>query len=319
MLASQSTTRPGHDPRIRSIANSLCAAAGLAAALALATPAAATEGGGGHYPNGAEDFMVGALPPPGTYFINYLSWYSADSFRDDNGDKLFDDFDLDVVANTLRLVHVTDYKFLGANWAVHAFLPLVNVDVSRRIAPPFDRESDSRFGLGDIIIDPFILGWHGKNWHLITGLDIYVPTGAYDKNDLANIGRNYWTFEPVVAFTYLSDGGFEASAKLMYAFNTENNDTNYQSGQEFHMDYTLGYHTGPWSLGIGGYYYQQTTDDEVNGRTFMDGFRGRAFAIGPQVKYDYQNMAFTLKYQAETNVENRPDGNSLWFKFLYAF
>lgn len=319
MLASQSTTRPGHDPRIRSIANSLCAAAGLAAALALATPAAATEGGGGHYPNGAEDFMVGALPPPGTYFINYLSWYSADSFRDDNGDKLFDDFDLDVVANTLRLVHVTDYKFLGANWAVHAFLPLVNVDVSRRIAPPFDRESDSRFGLGDIIIDPFILGWHGKNWHLITGLDIYVPTGAYDKNDLANIGRNYWTFEPVVAFTYLSDGGFEVSAKLMYAFNTENNDTNYQSGQEFHMDYTLGYHTGPWSLGIGGYYYQQTTDDELNSRTFMDGFRGRAFAIGPQVKYDYQNMAFTLKYQAETNVENRPDGNSLWFKFLYAF
>jgi hypothetical protein len=263
--------------------------------------------------------MVGALPPPGTYFINYLSWYSADSFRDDNGDKLFDDFDLDVVANTLRLVHVTDYKFLGANWAVHAFLPLVNVDVSRRIAPPFDRESDSRFGLGDIIIDPFILGWHGKNWHLITGLDIYVPTGAYDKNDLANIGRNYWTFEPVVAFTYLSDGGFEVSAKLMYAFNTENNDTNYQSGQEFHMDYTLGYHTGPWSLGIGGYYYQQTTDDELNSRTFMDGFRGRAFAIGPQVKYDYQNMAFTLKYQAETNVENRPDGNSLWFKFLYAF
>jgi hypothetical protein len=291
----------------------------MAAALALATPAAATEGGGGHYPNGAEDFMVGALPPPGTYFINYLSWYSADSFRDDNGDKLFDDFDLDVVANTLRLVHVTDYKFLGANWAVHAFLPLVNVDVSRRIAPPFDRESDSRFGLGDIIIDPFILGWHGKNWHLITGLDIYVPTGAYDKNDLANIGRNYWTFEPVVAFTYLSDGGFEVSAKLMYAFNTENNDTNYQSGQEFHMDYTLGYHTGPWSLGIGGYYYQQTTDDELNSRTFMDGFRGRAFAIGPQVKYDYQNMAFTLKYQAETNVENRPDGNSLWFKFLYAF
>jgi hypothetical protein len=319
MLASQSTTRPGHDPRIRSIANSLCAAAGMAAALALATPAAATEGGGGHYPNGAEDFMVGALPPPGTYFINYLSWYSADSFRDDSGDKLFDDFDLDVVANTLRLVHVTDYKFLGANWAVHAFLPLVNVDVSRRIAPPFDRESDSRFGLGDIIIDPFILGWHGKNWHLITGLDIYVPTGAYDKNDLANIGRNYWTFEPVVAFTYLSDGGFEVSAKLMYAFNTENNDTNYQSGQEFHMDYTLGYHTGPWSLGIGGYYYQQTTDDELNSRTFMDGFRGRAFAIGPQVKYDYQNMAFTLKYQAETNVENRPDGNSLWFKFLYAF
>ena len=29
-------------------------------------------GSGGHYPNGAEDFMVGALPPPGTYLVNYM-------------------------------------------------------------------------------------------------------------------------------------------------------------------------------------------------------------------------------------------------------
>jgi hypothetical protein len=105
----------------------------------------------------------------------------------------------------------------------------------------------------------------------------------------------------------------------MYDFNTENQDTNYQSGQEFHMDYTLGYHTGPWSLGVGGYYYQQTTDDELYGYSFLDGFRGRAFAVGPQVKYDYRNMAFTLKYLAETSVENRPQGSTLWFKFLYAF
>ena len=45
-------------------------------------PAAATEGGGGAYPNGAEDFMSGALPHPGTYFINYLNYYSAEKFQD---------------------------------------------------------------------------------------------------------------------------------------------------------------------------------------------------------------------------------------------
>lgn len=287
----------------------------LVAALIPASMAQATEGGGSHYPNGAEDFMAGALPPPGTYFINYLSWYSANSFRGEGGDKLLPDFELNVVADTLRLVHVTDYTFLGANWALHAFLPFVNVDVS-----PVPGLSDARFGLGDIIIDPFILGWHGKNWHVTTGVDIYVPTGSYDQDNLANIGRNYWTFEPIVAFTYLSDAGLELSAKFMYDFNTKNEDTDYLSGQEFHLDYTLGYHTGPWSLGVGGYYYQQTTDDELGGEGVgEDGFRGRAFAIGPQAKYDYQNMAFTLKYQFETEVENRPQGNSLWFKFLYAF
>jgi hypothetical protein len=319
MSVPVSFTRPGQDPATASTVRALGLAAGLTAALALAPPAAATESGGGHYPNGAEDFMVGALPPPGNYFLNYLSWYSASSFRDGSGDRLFTDFNLNVVADTLRFIHVSKFQLLGANWAAHLFVPLVNVEVSRRIAPPFARESDSRFGLGDLIIDPFILGWHGKHWHVTTGLDIYVPTGDFSADRLANIGRNYWTFEPILAFTYLSDGGFEVSAKLMYDFNTENPDTNYQSGQEFHMDYTVGYHTGPWSLGIGGYYYRQTTDDEIDGYSFLDGFRGQAFAIGPQAKYDYKNMAFTLKYQFETEVENRPQGNTLWFKFLYAF
>jgi len=294
-------------------------AAFAAAILVFGGAALATESGGSHYPNGAEDFMVGALPPPGNYFINYLNWYSADSFRNDDGGRLFDDFNLDVVANTFRFIHVTKHKVFGANWALHAFVPLVNVDVSRRIAPPFPRETDDQFGLGDIIVDPFILGWHFKDWHITTGVDIYLPTGSFDEDRLANPGRNYWTFEPIFAFTYLNKSGFEVSAKLMYDFNTENDATNYQSGQEFHADYTLGWHTGPWSLGVGGYYYQQTTDDELDGRTFLDGFRGRAFAIGPQVKYDHKNMAFTLKYLAETAVENRPEGGTLWFKYLYAF
>lgn len=279
----------------------------------------ATESGGGAYPNGAEDFMVGALPPPGTYFINYLAYYTADRLNDENGDKLFSKFDLNVVANTFRFIYVTKHQVFGASWAMHAFVPFGYVDVERRIAPPFPTESDDRFSLGDIIIDPFILGWHWKNFHITTGVDIYIPTGHFDEDDLANFGRGYWTFEPVAAFTYLSDGGIEVSAKFMYDFNTENNDTNYQSGQEFHFDYTVGYHIKNWSLGVGGYYYKQTTNDELNGEKFLGGFRGQVFAVGPQVKYDYKNMSFTLKYQKEMDVENKPEGDKFWFKFMYAF
>jgi len=279
----------------------------------------ATEGGGGAYPNGAEDFMAGALPPPGTYFINYLAYYTADRFNDKDGDKLFRKFELDVVANTFRFIHVTKHKILGGNWAVHAFIPLGYMEVERQIAPPFPHERDNRFSLGDIIIDPFILGWHWKNFHIVTGVDIYIPTGHFDEEDLANFGRNYWTFEPVVAFTYLSDGGFEVSSKFMYDFNTENPDTDYLSGQEFHFDYTVGFHIKNWSLGVGGYYYKQTTKDELNGEKFLDGFKGQAIALGPQVKYDYKNMSFTLKYQKEVEVKNKPEGDKFWFKFSYAF
>lgn len=282
--------------------------------LIFALPAAATEGGGGAYPSGAEDFMGGALPPPGTYFINYLTYYSADKFEN----TALTDFKINAVADVLRFVHVTDQKVLGASWAMHVFVPVVYLDVH------FMGGRDNRWGLGDIIFDPFILGWHSKNFHVTTGLDIFAPTGDYDENHLANPGRNYWTFEPVIGVTYLSDSGIEVSGKFMYDFNTKNTDHalgDYQSGQEFHVDYAVGYHLGKqWVLGAAGYYYQQTTDDELNGVKFgPDGFKGRVWAIGPAVSYSYKKMGFTLKYQNEFAAQNKPEGDKYWFKFSYVF
>jgi len=288
------------------------AAALLMGAAAIAGPASATEGGGGAYPNGAEDFMAGALPPPGTYFKNYLTYYTASKFKDNNGNDLIPDFKLKVAADVLRFIYVTDYKVFGANWAVHAFIPLAYQDVT------LGGRDDDRFGLGDIIVDPIILGWHTKNFHVTAGLDIYIPTGSYNQDRLANTGRNYWTFEPVLGLTYLSDGGFEISAKFMYDYNTENDDTNYQSGQEFHVDYAVGYHIGKeWIVGLNGYYYQQVTEDERDGNDA--GNKGRVFALGPAVQYNYKNMSFTAKWQPEFEARNKPEGNKFWFNFVYAF
>ncbi len=274
----------------------------------------ATEGGGGAYPNGAEDFMSGAVPPPGTYFLNYLTYYSADKFKDGSGKSVVPDFDLKVTANVFRFLHVSKTQILGGYWGMHIFVPVVNVDVSLPIG------SQSKTGIGDIIIDPFILSWHSKNWHFVTGIDIYIPTGQFGKNRLANVGRNYWTFEPIFAFTYISDTGFDISSKFMYDINTENKDTNYKSGQEFHFDYTVAKKFDNWSLGLGGYYYKQVSSDKLNGQKVApDGNKGQAFAIGPQVKYDHKNMSFILKYQKEMEVKNRPEGDKFWFKFVYAF
>jgi hypothetical protein len=283
----------------------------LCVALSAGPQAWATEGGGGAYPNGAEDFMSGAVPPPGTYFINYFDYYSAGSFRDKNGNKAPFEFDADIYANVFRLIHVTPYKVLGGYWGMHVFLPLMKVDVHKSPGG-----SGNNAGIGDIIVDPFILSWHGNNWHLATGVDIYCPTGSFDKGRVANVGRNYWTFEPIVAGTYVSDSGYEVSAKFMYDFNTRNTDTDYRSGQEFHVDYTVGKKFGPLSIGAGGYYYQQTTEDKTGGYNYG---KGMTLAVGPQAKYDYKNMSLVFKYLFEVDTENRPRGNNLWAKFVYAF
>jgi len=288
----------------------LVALLALCGSLLTAGHSTATEGGGSAYPNGAEGFMAGAAPPPGTYFINYFDWYSADSFKDTNGNNLFP-FKADIFANTVRLIHITGKQLLGGYWGMHIFVPLLKVDVHESPGG-----SDHREGLGDIIVNPLILSWHGKNWHAVSGLDIYCPTGVYDRDRVANLSRNSWTFEPVVAGTYVTDDGYEVSAKFMYDFDTRNDLTSYRSGQAFHVDYTLAKKFDNLSVGAGGYYYQQITDDDAPTGTLG---KGMTVSIGPQVKYDYKNMSFVAKYQFEVDSRNRPQGDNLWVKFVYAF
>jgi len=285
----------------------------LALSLSFSSTSHATEGGGGAYSNGVEGFGAGMFPPPGTYLLNYVTYYTAGSFRFKDGSSA-PKFELDALANVVRVVHVGKSKLLGGNVAMQAILPIVHLEVA------VPGRSQSNNGLGDLVISPLILSWHSGNLHYAAGVDVDIPIGAYDQNDLANIGRNYWTFVPVLAATYLSDSGYEASGKFMYDINTKNHDTSYLSGQEFHFDYTLAKRFNTFTAGVGGYFYKQVTDDEQNGLTVSsDGFKGQVFAIGPQLKYDYRNMSLSFKYQKERLVENMPEGDKFWFNLMYAF
>ena len=280
--------------------------------LTLATGAFATEGGGGAYPNGAEDFMTGALPPPGQYAITYGLYYKADDLMDGHGDALSIPFDLEVSGAILRLINVTPVKVAGGLWTQQIFVPALNVDVTT------PGGSDSKFGIGDVIVDPTVLSWHKPPFHWAAGVDVYVPVGAYDKNDMANLGRNCWTFEPVLAGTYLSEQGVELSAKLMYDVNTQNDDTDYQSGDEFHMDAAAGVPVGKFKVGVNGFMYRQVTGDDVPEGGQDAGF-GQQFGLGPVVSLQYKKVSLIAKQQTEFGTENRPEGDRFWLKAVCPF
>ena len=275
----------------------------------------AAEGGGSAYLGGNEDFMSGALPGPGFYPIFYAFHYTADELMDGNGDKVPVDFDLDVTGTAFRFIYVSDMTLFGASLAWHAIIPVVDSQVEIAQAGV----DASTTGLGDIVVSPMILGWHlSKNFHLIGALDIWLPVGEYDVDDPASIGRNYWTVAPIIAPTYISNTGFEISAKLQYLINFENSDTDYTTGHEFICDYTVGQHLGNWMFGLNGMLYLQATDDELSGNDISNS-KGKVFSIGPAIQYNYKNMFFNAKVQFDTNVENRPKGEKFWFKFMYAF
>jgi len=295
----------------------ICVFCSILAILVLpASVARATEGGGSHYPGGNDDFQAGALPPPGLYYLNYLMYYTADKLKDNAGRTVPVDFSLDATVDVLRFIYVTKKKLLGADVGMHIMIPVGYQHVS--IDGP---GSQSKTGLGDIEFSPLVLAWHfNKNWHMIASVDIVAPTGAYDKDDLSNIGRNYWTINPIVAFSYIHDTGFEVSGKFLYLINTVNSATGYTSGQEFIVDYLVGQRIGNWSIGINGAYYKQITDDSMrNEPSDFHGNKGQFFSIGPALQYNYKNMCFNAKYQVDTSVKNKPEGEKFWLKFFYAF
>lgn len=152
--------------------------------------------------------------------------------------------------------------------------------------------------------------------HSGVALDVIVPTDSYDRARFANPGRNYWAIQPVYTASYVNSNGWNWDVKVMYDFNFKNRDTNYKSGQEFHFDYALGYGIGNhWVAGVGGYAYKQTTGDKLNGLDI--GNKGEAFAIGPSVKYDNsKGFVIMAKYQKESGVKNRAEGESFWIKTI---
>ena len=101
--------------------------------LFLAAGAAQAKEGGDQSANGPESFLAGALPPPGTYLLNYLGHYGG-KLKDANGDTVSmagKDIKVSATFDVLRLVRVTDTKLFGADYAFQAILPVVhqNVDV----------------------------------------------------------------------------------------------------------------------------------------------------------------------------------------------
>ena len=301
----------------------------LASAVALATLAIGSvqaKEGGDQYPNGAETWLGGAVPPPGNYFINYFGYYSGD-LVDGSGKKVAG-AGVDAWFNAFRFVQTTEHKILGGNWGWHVIVPLVHQDVA------LGAGSKSKFGLGDITVNPFIVSWHAKNWHWAIGLDVNLPVGAYKSGEpRQSIGANYWSVEPLFAFSYMGDTGWEVSGKFMYNIKTTNNDfrpapgapkMDYESGDEFHLDYLVGKRFGPWGVGVSGYYLKQTTNDKLNGQTissalgpWSDGRKGEVFAIGPTVSYTTKGgVHFTGQWNRETSAENRFEGDKFILKLI---
>jgi hypothetical protein len=283
------------------------------ASLALAaTPALATEGGGGVYPYGLNTVASGILPKPGHYLYMYNSVYSADVTTTNGGEAAPIDFDVEVRAHTLRYLHsFKDATFLGGGLGILVAQPFLVGDA--RVGPA----SGDGSAFGDTTVG-VMLGWHRPALHWMTGLDVTLPTGSYDESRLFNPGRNQWAGTFYGSMTAPLAQRFDANLRANLTVNGTNDATDYRSGLEAGVEWSLNCKLGRgWAVGLNGYSARQLTDDEIDGEPVAgNGRKLRVDAFGPQVVYRGANWGAIAKWQHESSARNKAEGDKYWLQLF---
>jgi len=296
----------------------------------------ASEGGAGHYMPGAVATLID-LPPtkPGWVVEPIYLHYEGDVDSSKHVPAAgLDTVGMDAKLDVLLLVGLYSLKqpVLGATYSFGASLPYVWMTVEAEVddvdtlgTEVFVRDQQS--GLGDISLIPLMMAWKDGPWQYNVALSVYAPTGEYELGDLANPGLNYWSFDPFASVAYTHPTlGFNAALHGGLIFNTNNNDTDYQSGSMLHLDGSvqqlLPVGPGFVSLGAEGFYLQQVSADSGQREIFGD-FKGRTAGIGPVLGYvlplGEDTLVTELRWLPELKTKNRLKGNYIWLKIVYQF
>jgi hypothetical protein len=287
----------------------------------------AAEGGYSNYIPGTYGDFAAAVEPPSKFTIrNDIYYYQADGGRSVRSGLLEADADLEFLMDFLTILHKPDVEIFGAHYAYGVFIPIVHVDIDTGISVGGLRvgRQDDNFGLGDVTLIPGVLYWNRGNLHFALAEYIVTPTGKYDTDDLANTGLNYWTFDTDVTATYLNEKtGQDYSVNVGYNYNTENTDTDYQTGQELHIDYMINqFLSESWAIGIHGFYLKQVTGDSGDGAR-LGSFKGEAAGVGPAVLWSTKSLGrevtFIAKWLHEYHAERRIEGDHIIVSFAMSF
>ena len=283
----------------------------------------AAEGGYSNYiPGTYGDFGMALAPSEKWTLRNDIYFYDASTSRSVRSGNLEVGTELDFLMNFTTLVYKPELELFGAQFAAGVFIPLVDVelDTSLSIGDTLVSASDSATGLGDIVLIPLLLYWNSGNIHTSVAQFIVTPTGDYDADNLINNGLNYWSFDTNFALTYLNpETGRDFSFNIGHIYNTKNDDTNYQTGQELHLDVAFNqFLSETFAVGIQGFYLKQITGDSGSGALLGD-FKAEEAGVGPALLWSTQigdqGVSFIAKWLHEFHAENRLEGDHVFLSF----
>jgi hypothetical protein len=262
---------------------------------------------------GASSFMDGP-GGPGLYTRVPLTLYTASRFVGAAGQTLPGNNTLVTLTEMSHVAYAPPFKVLGGYLGVEVLVPVVFVDLTT----PAGEASVT--GLGDITFSPLVFQLPnakllGRPFFHRLDVDVNAPTGEYRPDALVSVGNHVWSLNPYYAFTWLLSDRLETSWRFHYLWNSTNDApgpgygaTTIKPGQAIHFNAAFSVAVaGPLRAGVAGYFLQQITDSEANGRP-VAGSRERVAAFGPGLFAVTGSTQLIANAYGELLVENRPAG-----------
>ena len=282
----------------------------LSVILCMCLTCGAAFGAHGHYVDGVEGINAGTAPPEGFYWRMYNLYYTASQMKDNKGETP-GDFKAHVYAMANRFIYSTPIEILGGNLVVDAIVPLVYTDLYYKVGDNKIMDAN-RFGVGDILVEPFVLSWHGERWDALAGVGVYMPSGGFrdPRSDFlrhaADPGKGFWTFMGTLGGTVYMDAEktWSASALARYEIHTEQSYTGTTPGNDFHLEWGVGKTFDKiFTTGAAGYCNWQTTRD--TGNLANRDQRERGYAIGPEIGFVRPDWKFQVSLRSLFEFKNR--------------
>jgi hypothetical protein len=237
------------------------------------------------------------------------------------------DLDLDIALGIVGATYSIETPWLGIIYTVGLAVPFGYADLEAEILGPGGASrgaSADSFNIADIALTPIQLNWSSGNFSFRSAETIIAPTGAYDADGVVSLGRNYWGWDTTAAFTYFNeDIGTEVSIAPGILFNSRNDDTDYKTGTEFHLDFAANqFLFESFAIGVRGYFYRQLTGDSGSGAVLGD-FKGEAVGIGPGFiwlpKFAEGKLVVQGKWMTDVHSENRFDSDYATLTISWTF
>lgn len=287
----------------------------------------AVEGGSGVYLLGMANPGGAITPPEGFYYQNdiYLYQGSLGGNRPlPTGGEVVAGVHANAEVNLSTFLWSTPWKIGDGTLALSATLPVGNKELSApiqitgpRLNTTINRQiSDDLFTAGDPTLG-FSLGWNTGKLFWKLGTSFNFPLGDYQKESIANLSYNRWGTDLSGAMTWLDPvSGLDVSTSLGVTFNGENTFTQYRSGDEAHLEWSVSqYLSKRSSIGLIGYFYKQISGDGGSGAALGE-FKGRATAIGATASHVFSTkstlITTRIKFFHDTSVQNRAKSNSVF-------